>query len=42
MFDHDQLIQYPGVKLFYTQDKPLMTPRDVLNMQPVPTMVMYQ
>ena len=42
MFDKDQLIQYPGMKLFYRLDKPLMSPRDVLNLNPPPVMVMYQ
>ena len=42
MFDHDQLIQYPGMKLFYTLDKPLMSPSDVLALDPSPLMVMYQ
>ena len=52
LFDHDQPIQYPGFKLFYpnfpgasphpTLDDPLMSPADVLNLQPAPVMVMYQ
>ncbi len=52
LFDHDQPIQYPGFKLFYpnfpgaephpTLDDPLMSPADVLNLQPAPIMVMYQ
>lgn len=42
MFDHDQLIQYPGMKLFYALDKPLMSPADVLALNPSPLMVMYQ
>ena len=52
LFDHDQPIQYPGFKLFYpnfpgaephpTLDNPLMSPTDVLNLQPAPVMVMYQ
>jgi hypothetical protein len=42
VFDKDQLIQYPGFKLFYTLDKPLMTPADVLALDPAPLMVMYQ
>ena len=41
-FDHDQLIQYPGMKLFYKLDKPLMSPQDVLALDPPPLMVMYQ
>lgn len=42
MFDKDQLIQYPGMKLFYALDKPLMSPGDVLALDPSPLMVMYQ
>ena len=42
IFDKQQLIQYPGFKLFYRWDKPLMSPSDVLRMDPPPLMVMYQ
>jgi hypothetical protein len=42
IFDKQQLIQYPGFKLFYRLDKPLMSPRDVLRMDPPPLMVMQQ
>lgn len=42
MFDKEQLIQYPGMKLFYTLDKPVMSPADVLALDPSPLMVMYQ
>ncbi|HJT58907.1 MAG TPA: hypothetical protein VJ761_20530 [Ktedonobacteraceae bacterium] len=42
VFDKDQLIQYPGFKLFYKLDKPLMSPADVLALDPAPLMVMYQ
>jgi hypothetical protein len=42
MFDKEQLIQYPGMKLFYALDKPLMSPTDVLALDPPPLMVMYQ
>lgn len=41
-FDRDQLIQYPGMKMFYKLDKPLMPPEDVLALKPAPLMVMYQ
>jgi hypothetical protein len=41
-FDREQLIQYPGMKLFYKLDKPLMSPTDVLALNPSPLMVMYQ
>jgi hypothetical protein len=42
IFDNQQLIQYPGMKLFYKLDKPLMSPTDVLALNPSPLMVMYQ
>jgi hypothetical protein len=42
IFDNRQLIQYPGFKLFYKLDKPVMSPGDVLGMTPPPLMVMYQ
>ena len=42
MFDKEQLIQYPGMKLFYKLDKPVMTPKSVLALDPSPLMVMYQ
>lgn len=42
IFDKQQLIQYPGMKLFYTLDVPLMSPADVLALNPSPDMVMYQ
>ncbi len=42
IFDRQQLIQYPGFKLFYHLDTPLMSPGDVLRMEPPPLMVMYQ
>lgn len=42
IFDKQQLIQYPGFKLFYRWDRPLMSPADVLKLDPAPLMVMYQ
>lgn len=53
VFDHQRLIQYAGIKLFYPNwpgqredhpllDHPLMAPADVLKLQPPPTLVMYQ
>jgi hypothetical protein len=42
MFDKQQLIQYPGMKLFYKLDTPVMTPESVLALDPSPLMVMYQ
>lgn len=51
-FDNVQLIEYPGIKLFYpnfpgnpphpTLDDPLMSPADVLKLHPAPVLVMYQ
>lgn len=35
-------VQYSGIKLFYKQDDPLMTPEQVLALQPVPDVVIYQ
>ena len=42
IFDNQQLIQYPGFKLFYKLDKPLISPSDELGISPAPLMVMYQ
>ena len=42
IFDKQQLIQYPGFKLFYRWDHPLMSPSAVLKLDPPPLMVMYQ
>jgi hypothetical protein len=35
-------IEYNGVKLFYRQDEPLMSAEDVLALNPVPDLVIYQ
>ena len=35
-------IEYAGIKLFYTRDVPLMTPDQVVNLDPPPLFVMYQ
>ena len=37
-----QPIQYNGVKLFYKQDVPLMKPAEVLQLNPVPDLIIYQ
>ncbi len=37
-----QRVQYTGIKLFYKQDKPLMSPKDVLSLEPTPDIVIYQ
>ncbi len=34
--------QRPAFKLFFTQDTPLMTPEEVIAMEPVPDLVIYQ
>jgi hypothetical protein len=36
------VVQYPGVKLFYEHDLPLMAPADVLSLVPQPVVVIYQ
>jgi hypothetical protein len=41
MITHEP-IEYNGIKLFYQQDQPLMTPQDVLDLSPVPDIVIYQ
>ncbi len=38
----DQPVQFAGIKLFYTQDKPLMSPADVLGLEPAPDVIIYQ
>ncbi len=35
-------VQYGGIKLFYTQDTPLLTPAQVLALRPSPLVVIYQ
>jgi hypothetical protein len=35
-------VQFAGIKLFYKNDKPLMTHRQVLDLQPVPRVIIYQ
>lgn len=41
-FIAEELIQYGGVKLFYQQDEPLMTPEEVLALQPMPLVIIFQ
>jgi hypothetical protein len=41
-FVHDEPIQYGGIKLFYKQDVPLLTPAQVLALDPSPLVVIYQ
>jgi hypothetical protein len=35
-------VQYAGFKLFYKNDKPMMTPAEVLKLWPVPVYIQYQ
>jgi hypothetical protein len=37
-----QPVQYPGFKLFYKNDKPMMTPAEVLGLWPAPVYIQYQ
>ena len=34
--------QHTGCKLFYPQDKPLMSPEDVVKLDPSPLVIIYQ
>ena len=38
----DQPVQFAGFKLFYRQDAPVMSPEDVLQLEPSPDIVIYQ
>ncbi len=38
----DEPIQYGGFKLFYRQDKLLLSPEQVLELDPTPVVVNYQ
>jgi hypothetical protein len=38
----DDAFQHPGVKLFYEHDRPLLTPEDVMALDPQPDIVIYQ
>src|SRR5665213_1325712 len=38
----DRPVQYAGFKLFYKNDKPMLTPAQVLELDPVPLFIMYQ
>jgi hypothetical protein len=35
-------VQYTGFKLFYKNDKPMMTPEQVLRLWPAPVYIQYQ
>ncbi len=38
----DRPVQFAGFKVFYKNDKPMMTPAQVLELDPVPLFIMYQ
>jgi hypothetical protein len=35
-------VQYTGFKLFYRNDRPMMTPQQVLRLYPAPLYIQYQ
>jgi hypothetical protein len=37
-----QPIEFNGIKIFYDQDDPLMTPEDVMALDPIPDVINYQ
>ena len=39
---HDRPVEFPGIKLFYKQDVPMLTPAQVLGLDPIPVYVQYQ
>ncbi len=41
-FIRDEPLQFGGIKLFYKQDKPLMSPKDIIALSPTPMVVSYQ
>ncbi len=40
VFEHP--VQFTGFKIFYKNDKPMLTPEEVMKLVPVPVFVMYQ
>ncbi len=40
VFEHP--VQFTGFKIFYKNDKPMLTPEEVLRLVPVPVFIMYQ
>ena len=38
----DEPLEFAGIKLFYKQDEPLMTPAEVLALTPSPDVIIYQ
>ncbi|MEZ4522596.1 MAG: hypothetical protein R3A46_13265 [Thermomicrobiales bacterium] len=41
-FVRDELIEYGGIKLFFTQDDPMLDPATVIGLDPSPAVVIYQ
>ncbi|HEV7662462.1 MAG TPA: hypothetical protein VGQ62_02910 [Chloroflexota bacterium] len=39
---HNQRVQFAGIKLFYHHDVPLLSPNDVVDLDPFPDLVIYQ
>lgn len=42
IFVRQELIEYGGIKLFYQQDDPLLTPAEIVALDPTPLVVIYQ
>jgi hypothetical protein len=42
IFVRQELIEYGGIKLFYKQDDPLLTPAEIVALEPSPLFVVYQ
>jgi hypothetical protein len=42
VFTGDRGVQLAGIKLFYHQDSPLLTPAEVVGLKPSPVLVIYQ
>jgi hypothetical protein len=42
LFIRDERVQFAGLKLFYKQDLPLLPPREVVDLDPPPNLVIYQ
>jgi hypothetical protein len=41
-FVRDRPIEFGGIKLFYRQDSPLMTPQEIVGLSPSPDLIIYQ
>lgn len=42
VFVGQEFIEYGGIKLFYQQDSPLITPEEIVSLDPPPAVVIYQ